>query len=40
MNIKVGFIVCGVHSEVKDALGRPMIDVKLVEDSFLLRKLD
>jgi len=33
LNVKVGFIVCGVHSEVKDALGRPMIDVKLVEDS-------
>ncbi len=33
MNVKVGFIVCGVHSEVKDVLGRPMIDVKLVEDS-------
>ncbi|MBS7612307.1 L-fucose/L-arabinose isomerase family protein [Candidatus Bathyarchaeota archaeon] len=33
MNAKVGFIVCGVHSEVKDVLGRPMIDVKLVEDS-------
>jgi len=33
LNVKVGFIVCGVHSEVKDALGRPMIDVKLIEDS-------
>lgn len=33
MNAKVGFIVCGVHSEVRDVLGRPMIDVKLVEDS-------
>lgn len=33
MNVKVGFIVCGVHSEVKDVLGRPMIDVKLIEDS-------
>jgi len=34
LDIKVGFIVCGVHAEVKDALGRPMMDGQLVEDAF------
>jgi len=34
MIAKVGFIVCGVHAEVKDALGRPMLDVQLVESAF------
>ncbi len=34
MDIKVGFIVCGVHAEVEDALGRPMLDIQLVENAF------